>query len=190
MQLPLHVFSPDKSHLLDYLSQRRPPAHHNHACVSKFMFFPYSPFPPLSKFLSHYIANFSLLYCEPHETWDPLLFFSHHPTSSIWALWRAGTMFYLSFYPRCLAPHAMNVLQMLVEWNKFKFYILKFCCFSWSTSMQHRCETLANLDGPTYYLFPVLSWCIFNKLCCGTWFLLCYTIIMAMCLYTIIWTES
>lgn len=99
-------------------------------------------------------------------------------------------MFYLSFYPRCLAPHAMNTLQMLVEWNKFKFYILKFCYFSWSTSMQHHRETLPDLDGPTYYLFPVLSWCVFNKLCCSSWFLLCYSIIMAMCLYTITWTES
>lgn len=92
--------------------------------------FPAVPFHPLPKFLSHYTANFSLLHYEPRETWGPLLFSSHHPISSIWALWRRGTVSYLSLYPRCLAPQAMNVPQRLVELNKFKFYILKFYYFS------------------------------------------------------------
>lgn len=73
-------------------------------------------------------------YCEPAEARDPLLFSSHHCTPSVCTLWRAGTVFDLSLYPRCLAPHATSGPQMLVELNKLKLSMLKLCYFSWSTS--------------------------------------------------------
>lgn len=61
--------------------------------------------------------------------------------------------------------------------------------FNAPPQIQHHCEILPDWDGLIYSILPVLSWHIFNQLCCSTWFLL-YSSTRVVYVLPIIWTES